>query len=579
MREASQRKTLQGLDNTAADGAAGFQTLETLIETLEKGGMEKQWCLDVRRKLRDAKRYLKTDFRVHCQPHDSTCADHCRHCALSDPAEADFQQPCPHKPVLSSVDCQGMKNVLQKARLGIEGSTSTPYSSEQREDLLYDFDHAKSDILLWKAHVIRSINREEAKQDELRSADDTSAILIMDWAMKFLQIRYREKQSDWFGKRGLSWHISTVITKNAGTGKVELKSYAHIFHSCQRDWYAVCSIIENTLEVVKKDHPQITQVSLRSAEAGCYHNNFLLAAVRDAGKRVGLIVVQYDFSEPQYGKDVCDRIHGPIKSAIRRHCSEGNDVLSAMDMCTALSERPVRGTTAWACSVNETQKTLEVNKVDGFSRYLNFKFELNGIRVWRAYGVGKGKVIPYQDIIVKPQGPTDLVVDLDFFSVKETRFRKATSSDDEQSSGLFFCSEPGCQMVFKKFSELESHLDVGEHRQERGGSESVYDKLRRDWAAKFLTVDNNEETGRALLAHIDEQRDKNEAFGSSSDLQLGWALHKPRSQAVRFTDEVKQYLTQKFDLREKTGNKADPGKVAADMRNQMVRECLKEKTG
>ena len=27
------------------------------------------------------------------------------------------------------------------------------------------------------------------------------------------------------------------------------------------------------------------------------------------------------------------------------------------------------------------------------------------------------------------------------------------SSDDKQSSGLFFCSEPGCQMVFKKFSE------------------------------------------------------------------------------------------------------------------------------
>ena len=26
--------------------------------------MEKQWCLNVRRNLRDAKRYLKTDFRV-----------------------------------------------------------------------------------------------------------------------------------------------------------------------------------------------------------------------------------------------------------------------------------------------------------------------------------------------------------------------------------------------------------------------------------------------------------------------------------------------------------------------------------
>ena len=498
VREASQRKSLQGLDNTAADGAAGFQTLETLIETFEKGGMEKQWCLDVRRKLRDAKHYLKTDFRVHCQPNDSTCADHCRHFALSDPVETDFQQPCSHEHVLSCVDCQGMKNVLQEARLGIEESTWTPYSSEQREDLLYDFDRAKSDILLWKAHVIRSINQEEAKQDALRSADDTSAILIMDWAMKFLQIRYREKQSDWFGKRGLSWHISTVITKNASTGKVELKSYAHIFDSSQHDWYAVCSIIENTLEVVKKDHPQITQVSLRSDKAGCYHNNFLLAAVTDVGKRVGLTVVQYDFSEPQYGKDVCDRILCPMKSAIRRYCSEGNDVLSAKDMCTALSERPVRGTTACACAVNETQKTLEVNKVNGFSRYHNFKFELNGIRVWRAYGVGKGKVIPYKDIIVKPQGPTDLVVDLDFFSVKKTRFHKATSSDVEQSNGLFFCSEPGCRMVFKKFSELESHFDVGEHRQERGGSETVYDKLRRDWAENSLLLT----TTRKPAAHF-----------------------------------------------------------------------------
>jgi len=41
---------------------------------------------------------------------------------------------------------------------------------------------------------------------------------------------------------------------------------------------------------------------------------------------------------------------------------------------------------------------------------------------------------------------------------------------------------------------------------------------------------------------------------------------KPRGQAVRFTDEVKQYLTTRFDLGERTGNKADPGKVAADMR-------------
>ncbi|KAK3751918.1 hypothetical protein QZH41_007936 [Actinostola sp. cb2023] len=333
-----------------------------------------------------------------------------------------------------------MPNVVRtEVKQGIEGSSWTPYSLEQQEDLLYDFDHAQSDILLWKAHILRSINQEEAKQDALKAADSESAILIVDWAMKFLQIKYREKQSNWFGKRGLSWHISTVITKNVSTGSVELKSYAHLFDSCQQ---------ENTLDAVKKEHPQITRVNLRSDEAGCYHNNFLMAAVRDAGQRVGITVNQYDFSEPQYGKDVCDRILCPMKSSIRRCCNEGHDVLYANDMRTSLSERPHRGTTACVCSIDETKKTLEVNKIDGFSEYNNFKFEVNGMRVWRAHGIGQGKLIPYKDTIATPQGPTGLVVETAFFPFRDTRiYNTKPICKTEQRSGLFPCSEPGVRVI------------------------------------------------------------------------------------------------------------------------------------
>ena len=133
------------------------------------------------------------------------------------------------------------------------------------------------------------------------------------------------------------------------------------------------------------------------------------------------------------------------------------------DMRTALSERPVRGTTACVCSVNEKKKTLEINKIDGFSKCHNFKFELEGIPVRRAYGIGQGKLIPYQDIIVKPQVFADLFVEVDFFLLKEARLHKTLTNDGGQFSGLFPCSEPGCHMIFKKFSELENHLDVGEH--------------------------------------------------------------------------------------------------------------------
>ena len=45
--EASQRKSLQCLDNTAADGSAAFQTVEMIID----GGLEKKWCTEAKRKL------------------------------------------------------------------------------------------------------------------------------------------------------------------------------------------------------------------------------------------------------------------------------------------------------------------------------------------------------------------------------------------------------------------------------------------------------------------------------------------------------------------------------------------------
>lgn len=102
--------------------------------------------------------------------------------------------------------------------------------------------------------------------------------------------------------------------------------------------------LRNTLNDVKRNHSQIKVLGVTMLAVSTATSSS--SDVADAGKRVGLIVTQYDFSEPQYGKEVCDRVLFPMKSAIRRYCSEGNDILSAKDNCTALSERPVRDTTA-----------------------------------------------------------------------------------------------------------------------------------------------------------------------------------------------------------------------------------------
>ena len=120
----------------------------------------------------------------------------------------------------------------------------------------------------------------------------------------------------------------------------------------------MCSIMECTLRDIKTEKPHITWVYLRSVEADCYHNNSLIAAARGTGKWVGLEVCWYDFSESQYGKDVCDRILSPMKTCIRRFYNEGHDILSAGDMRRALSERPMKGTSAYVCEVDEATITL-----------------------------------------------------------------------------------------------------------------------------------------------------------------------------------------------------------------------------
>ena len=568
VRQASQRKSLQGLDNTAADGSAGFHKIESIVDDLEKGGMDRQWCTEIKERLRNGKRYLKTNFRVHCNPEEAFCPDHCRKFALSDKQDPHFQEKCSHQHTESCSDCQDLRNAFDEVKDRIQSALWIPYSNEEREDLLYDVKLAKADILHWKAHVVRSVNQEAAKQDQLKMirVNPNCALIIMDWAMKFLQLRYRD-WFDWFGKRGLSWHISAVITGDLDvSGKLEMQSYSHLFDACQQDWVAVSSILENTLGELKAKKPHITQVYLRSDEAGCYHNNSLIAAARSVD----------DFSEPQYGKDVCHRILCPMKTCIRRFCDEGHDILTAGDMTSALSERPVKGTSACVCEVDEAKLTLEVNKIDGFSKLHNVQIDEKTIRVWKSYRIGRGKEISFDQLVTKDQGDTCLIVKEEFFPFHNSRVYQsrdfvAEDSDegnrhhdlDNSDIEIFECSEPGCVKSFQLFSELEAHLDVGDHRVEaERQSETLYDTIRTDWVERFTKTVNITEDEPCEPVFQSES----EPAPTMSFVIMGWALTKQQAGSTRFPEKVKNYLTANFDLGEQSGLKADPQQVSNDMR-------------
>ena len=149
---------------------------------------------------------------MHCQENESPCADHCRAFALSDPVDKAFQVECSHQHTMLCENCENLKYTLEEIREKFQETHHFSYTKHIKEELVHDFEEAYEHIQKWKSHILRSINQERAKQNVLDDLDESSVLIVADWAMKFEQTRFREKQSDWYGKRGLSWHVSSVIS-------------------------------------------------------------------------------------------------------------------------------------------------------------------------------------------------------------------------------------------------------------------------------------------------------------------------------------------------------------------------------
>ena len=92
--------------------------------------------------------------------------------------------------------------------------------------------------------------RRQSKLHLIIKLDDETCLIIVDWAMKFLPLKYRETVCEVFGKRGLGWHISAVVTKK--DSRIEVECFVHIFSFCTQNNYAVASIFEKRKNVASQ---------------------------------------------------------------------------------------------------------------------------------------------------------------------------------------------------------------------------------------------------------------------------------------------------------------------------------------
>ena len=198
----------------------------------------------------------------------STSPDHCWLFALSDPKEEQLMQSCLHSHLIECDRCQELRiNLFLSLEEEIgKISEQCPMASDIICNLHFLLDDSKDKTEQWKAHILSSVNQEEGKKEVLDKLEPTEALLVEDWAMKFLPLHFREKSAKFYGKRGINWHVTAVIRKMPESS-LSVEVFVHVFDSCNQDQIAVVSITQNTLSTLRKLYLELRGVYFRSDNA------------------------------------------------------------------------------------------------------------------------------------------------------------------------------------------------------------------------------------------------------------------------------------------------------------------------
>ena len=129
---------------------------------------------------------------------------HCVTFSLSDVIQTSGMA-CSHQHDKTCDQCLALDQTLQDIE-----RRSKDCNFDAKDEAVYTIQSAMLAIQSWKCHILRSWSQDQARFDILDIVDEQTILIVNDWAMKFLPQKYRESQSDWFGKRGILWHISVV---------------------------------------------------------------------------------------------------------------------------------------------------------------------------------------------------------------------------------------------------------------------------------------------------------------------------------------------------------------------------------
>ena len=161
---------------------------------------------------------------------------------------------------------------------------------EKREDIISALKEISHKTLLYMGHQHRCHNQEQRIasmfMDLNRDEGEKSVVILVDYKMKFEAIRFREKTTEFFGKKGMSWHGAVIFykandsainqTEAADTMELSNLFFDHLIsNDMTQDCVAVCSILDAILARLRIELPSVQRFWLLSDNARCYQNDLL----------------------------------------------------------------------------------------------------------------------------------------------------------------------------------------------------------------------------------------------------------------------------------------------------------------
>ncbi|CAC5378167.1 unnamed protein product [Mytilus coruscus] len=433
---------------------------------------------------------------------------------------------------------------------------------ENKEAVMYTVEESILAVKKWKAHIIRSRNQEEARSSIVEDMTHTDVVITSDWAMKFLPRKYREGQVDWFAKRGINWHISVSLLKNQSS--FSTITHIHVFESPTAQDAAVTSqIMIDVAKDIMLQRQDVKHIHFFSDNAGCYKSSYTLLTLQ---QELSNSIVSYNFCEAQNGKGPCDRRASHVKSIIRRYINEGHDVTTAQQMKEAIDREKKKDIKVKVVSsVNIVDVVSSKSNIPSISLMYNFHFTESGLRMWKAFSIGEGKHLKWNQLGT-PSKTAELKTLTDWIGGDIIRTDEDENGNEEDCricikearNSVFKCPEDSCTREFSSSAAVDEHVLVG-NCSLNGIKMKISEKAKRLYADKILS--NQPQKSISF-----EPTNNLPALNSNTILQMGWGIKFTKSR-VTFNQQQKQYMTEKFNIGKVTGNKVDPYVAADEMRN------------